>query len=395
MEIFPLDDFSQHAYYVIDLLFQRQQRQFWNSLFDAARDQMHQKQWEEAQDCLQKALQIGKTLNSETDASVIRQRAGFDLLMGACYLGQGKLDEAIRYYDYAVATFVEGADDYGHAIFLYARGLALHAKKDWHNAYITYKKAWALLERPFVYDDAMRHMRVDLEYQIKQVQNELFPKVTSQPRAQPPVANVQDAAPIKTTLDAEQGKPIIDSKVRNPNLPTDTDTRSRANFAVAEGFLRLFPFYQDVSAGPGIWLQEYKSVEKFLEIEHLSIDGEAYRIKPLTSTGSRMLQLQRNTDYGAFHVVGDSMNKSDILPGDYVLAEHVGSIPSTDFNNNIICALLYPHTHDELVVKRFSFDNNVVTLISENIEEKYESKTYRKSEVAVLGKVVAILKKIG
>lgn len=376
--MFAPDAPDAHAWYVMDLLHQRQERQFWNSLFEQARKCMLEKKWNDARTFLEHGLELTRTMQGNSEVYAIRQRAGYDLLMGACYWGTGDLDQAMRHFAYAVQSFPDGADDYGNAVFLYALGLAYEIRRDWDNAFVTYTRTIGLIDKPMPIDDTLRHMRVDVKMHLEQVQCALFTKI--------------EANAASTSKTAEPNPPSVQTKNSRTNGSSAKGTEGKRKptdaFYPSDGLLQLFPHYQTIGAGPGIWDQPYKELDIFLQVKELQINDQAYTIYPRTSTNSRALQIHPKVAYGLFEVEGDSMLDC-LAPGDFVLAQRTDN--NADVKDDIACVSVEQGGQPRLVVKWFRLTETGVRLESEN--KNYDDLSYAESEVKVLGKVVAVLKK--
>lgn len=399
--MFSIDDYPAHALYVMDFLIQRQRGQYWYGLFDHALRLASQSDWGGARRALDRAIQTAEATLAGSEETLARYRGVRHVLTGACYVGQGSPDESFLHYKYADKTFVDATDYYGSAVTCFAHGLAFQAIGKWRIAYGLYTQAVGFSKKPIPVDDVLRRMRVDLDERILQAKEGMFvhlddgeptPVAAARHTAESPAPDpppVSDAPPVNEG-DGDGPTAVLTD---GPEVKPEADPAPRAA-PPSDERVRLYPIYQDISAGPGIWSQSYRDLSDFLETEQVLIKEARYRIEPLTSTGSRILQVQRQTDYGVFQVKGDSMNARDILVDDFVLAERLDRAPSTELNGAIVCALVGPQDESELVVKRFEYDQVLVTLYSENREDKYPPQSYEPTEVLVLGKVVAVLKKM-
>jgi SOS-response transcriptional repressor LexA len=131
-----------------------------------------------------------------------------------------------------------------------------------------------------------------------------------------------------------------------------------------------------------------------VEIERISINNQLHFVLNLSNTGSRVLRLARDFFYGASQVKGNSMNKSKIGHGDYVVFSRPKRVPLVPQNGDIVAAVVQSAGQREAVIKRFRATATDVILEPDSTDPTWVSQSYNPNNVEIIGKVVAILKKI-
>lgn len=178
--------------------------------------------------------------------------------------------------------------------------------------------------------------------------------------------------------------------IENPDKAIEELQRARQRIAASP--IGVIPIFQDLSAGPGIWIQPEDSISGYLEVNRILINNESFSIINLESPGSPLV-VSYDYQYGASPVKGNSMNRMGIEDGDYVIFRRPRGFAFTPHNGDVVVAVIHNGERDG-VIKRFYLAANRIILESFSNDPRWATQSYEPSEVDFIGKAIAILKKV-
>lgn len=126
---------------------------------------------------------------------------------------------------------------------------------------------------------------------------------------------------------------------------------------VGENVVEYIPiFEQSLAAGSGVWLDVEDSRKGYLQMGGLQIEGKPYRLINLIDH-SNHLRLNQSRQYGCVRVVGDSMNRGGIDPGDYVIV-----VRQSDFDSgNLVAVALDDDVERRGLIKQIKIERDLHT----------------------------------
>jgi hypothetical protein len=198
-------------------------------------------------------------------------------------------------------------------------------------------------------------------------------------------------------------------------IETNPTTEREDGTDVEIHWLEIFPVYEHIKAGDFGSSQILLEPVSGIEVNRVFIDGCPYRIQNLNS--NKVLNIRSISNSIVIKVAGDSMNKAEILNGDYILLrllpknasdfDITGVLPEDeDFytdakhsqivkGGDIVAAEILKEDNN-IVLKRIFRRGNKIILQPESTDPKYQAREFDGMNIGffVCGVAIAVLKPI-
>ncbi len=356
-EVPSLDDYGRHAQYIFDLLYRAGQeehprRLIWDCLLDVARDLSTTSEWPMAQQTLRRCIQVSDDMSATDRGDADRVKGSAQVCLGATFLAQGDMVNAVAYYRRGEVTFRWVNENYGTAVALFALGLLHHVRGEWLEVFKFYEQSLKILDK--VRNKSCRELRARVEEQRKKAI-------------------------------AQYKKSLAHSSPDSPPLEPDS-RRGEENTS----FVEFIHVYQNLAAGKKIWINPEEKAIGRLEVRQVHIDNQAYAVHSLRSDRN-FLRVVHSLDYGVSKIEGNSMNRARIEDGDYILFQRPTAEPE---NGDIVAAAIKTQDQYQGTVKRYRQIDKTIILEPDSTEPVWTPQSYDPAQLEIIGIVVAVLKKL-
>jgi len=173
--------------------------------------------------------------------------------------------------------------------------------------------------------------------------------------------------------------------------------RCLAQIKTIPSMFKAIPIVGEITAGKEkITPDEITGFIQQTDEREFQMKRQLLKTKPL---GKTQITFAKEYRYIAMQVSGDSMNRADISPGDYVLLRRAKTIPLSPSSGDIVAIVFHDEDDNRATLKRILIESNKVTLKPESSNPKHAPRSLPPEafvgdnpSAAIVGIAIAVLK---